>query len=99
MPQDIRNDCKKLINQLKLLQNLHFSQCLKPPKFSKIKEISIHHFSDASGSGYGQASYLRLVSEAGRINRCLLCGKRRVASCKYITTKDGTSWQQIYLAK
>ena len=54
MPQDIGNDWKKWSNQLNLLKNLHISRCFKPPKFGRIKETSIHHFSDASDSGYGQ---------------------------------------------
>ena len=53
VPQDIVNDWKKWSNQINLLHNLHISQCFKPPKFGRIKETSIHHFSDASDSGYG----------------------------------------------
>ena len=85
VPQDIGNDWKKWINQLNLLKNLHITRCFKPPKFGRIKETSIHHFSDASESGYGQASNLRLVCETGRINCCLLMGKVLVAPIKYIT--------------
>ena len=85
VPQDIGNNWKKWNNQLNLLKNLHISRCFKPPKFGRIKETSIHHFSDASDSGYGQASYLRLVSETGRINCCLLMGIAHVAPIKYIT--------------
>ena len=79
-----KNDWKGWSNQLNLLKNLHINQCFKAPKFGRIKKISIHHFSDASNSGYSQASYLRLVSETGRINCCLLMGKPRVAIIKYI---------------
>ena len=68
------------------MKNLHITRCFKPPKFGRIKETSIHHFSDASDSGYGQASYLRLVIETGRITCCLLMGKSRVAPIKNITT-------------
>ena len=85
VPQDIGNDWKKWINQLNLLKNLHITLCFRPPKFGRIKETSIHNFSDASDSGYAQASYLRLVSETGRINYCLLMGKAREAPIKYIT--------------
>ena len=85
VPQDIGNDWKKWINQLNLLKNLHITRCFKPPKFGRIKETNIHHFSDASDTGYGQASYLRLVSETGRINWCLFMGETRVAPIKYIT--------------
>ena len=85
MPQDRGDDWKKWGNQLNLLKNLHIRRCFKPLlKFNRIKETSIHHFSDASDSGYGQASYLRLVSETERINCCLPMGKARVAPIKYI---------------
>ena len=85
MPQDIGNDWRKWINQLNLLKNLHITRCFKPHKFGRIKETNIHHFSDASGIVYGQASYLRLVSETGRINWCLFMAKTRVAPIKYRT--------------
>ena len=57
------DDWKKWSYQLNWLKNLHMRRCFKPPKFSRIREISIHHFSDLSDSGYDQASYLHLVSE------------------------------------
>ena len=85
VPQDIGNGWKKRSNQLNLLKNLHITRCFKPTKIGRIKETSIHYFSDASDSGYGQASYLSLASETGRINCCLLIGKARVAPIKYIT--------------
>ena len=85
VPQDIGNGWKKRSNQLNLLKNLHITRYFKPTKIGRIKETSIHYFSDASDSGYGQASYLSLVSETGRINCCLLIGKARVAPIKYIT--------------
>ena len=85
VPQDLGNDLKKWSNQLNLLKNLHINRCYKPPKFGRIKETSIHHFSDASDSVYGQAIYLHLVSETERINCSLLMGKSRVVPIKYIT--------------
>ena len=83
--QNIGNDWKKWSNQLNLLKNLHIKQCFKPPKFGRIKEIYIHHFSDARDRGYGQASYLQLFIKTGRTNCCLLMGKACVAPIKYIT--------------
>ena len=69
VPKDIRNNWKKRNNQLNLLKNLHISQRFKPPtKFDRIKEISIHHFSDKSDGGSGQENFLRFVSKTGRIN-------------------------------
>ena len=46
---------------------------------------SLHHFSDASESGYGQASYLRIEIENGDMHCCLIFGKSRVAPVKYVS--------------
>ena len=40
---------------------------------------------DASETGYGQASYLRLVSEDNQIHCSLLIGKSRVTPAKYVS--------------
>ena len=55
-------------------------------RFSKIKDTSVHHFSDASETRYGQASYLQLVSEDSQIHSSLLIGKSRVTPTKYVST-------------
>ena len=46
---------------------------------------TIHHFSDASESGYGQASSLRMENENGDIHCCLIFGKSRVVPVKYVS--------------
>ena len=47
--------------------------------------MELHHFSDASQSGYGQCSYLRLTDDKGRIQCSLVMGKSRVTPLKPIT--------------
>ena len=44
----------------------------------------MHHFSDASERGYGQASYLKLVDDHGKIHCTLLTGKSQVAPIRYV---------------
>ena len=44
---------------------------------------SLHYFSDASESGFGQATYLRLVDTAGKVYCSLVIAKSRVAPMKY----------------
>ena len=44
---------------------------------------SLHYFSDASESGYGQATYLRLIDTAGKVHYSLVIAKSRVAPMKY----------------
>ena len=57
--------------------------CFKPAAFGEVSSISLHHFSDASELGYGQCSYIRMVSKNGQIDCCLLLGKARVIPKKF----------------
>ena len=43
----------------------------------------MHYFFDASESGFGQATYLRLVDTAGKVYCSLVIAKSRVAPMKY----------------
>ena len=45
----------------------------------------LHHFSDASTTGYGQCSYICLVDDKGQIHCSLIIGKARVAPLKMVT--------------
>ena len=54
-------------------------------QFSKIKDVSVHHFSGVSETGYGQAGYMPLVSEDNQIHFSLLIGKSRVTPAKYVS--------------
>ena len=46
---------------------------------------TLHHFSDASQSGYGQCSCIRFVNDKTQIQCCLLIGKSRVTPPKFIS--------------
>ncbi|XP_057302738.1 uncharacterized protein LOC130636904 [Hydractinia symbiolongicarpus] len=46
-------------NSLPLLKEISIRRCIVPECFGKVCDISLHHFSDASTSGYGQVSYLQ----------------------------------------
>ena len=67
------------------LEKIKLARCFKPRGFSKIKDSNVHHFPDAAETGYGQASYLRLVSEDNQIHCSLLIGKYRVTPTKYVS--------------
>ena len=71
--------------KLRNLEKIKVARCFKPGGFSKIKDASAHHFSDAPETGYGQASYLRLVSEDNQIHCSLLIRKSRVTPTKYVS--------------
>ena len=56
-----------------------------PKDFGKITNCTLHHFSDASQSGCGQCSYIRLVIDRAQIHCRLLIGKSRVSPLKFIS--------------
>ena len=60
-------------------------RCFIPPTFVKIKDCSLHYFSDACEKRYGQVTYLRAVDESGKVHCSLVMGKARVSPLKYIT--------------
>ena len=67
------------------MQNINIPRCYKPTDFGQIVEYTLHHFSDASETGYGQASYLRMINENGDVHCCLIFGESRVAPVKYVS--------------
>ena len=81
----IQRQWAKWERQLKELEGLPVDRCFKPANFGKIVDCSLHHFADACEYAYGQASYLRIVDATGIIHYCLVIGKSRVTSFKYIT--------------
>lgn len=45
----------------------------------------LHHFSDASATGYGQCTYLRLVNKNEEVHCVFIMGKSSVAPTKVTT--------------
>ena len=60
----------KMERQLEALKRLPVHRCFELANFGKIVECSFHHFADACECAYGQASYLCLADEAGKIHCC-----------------------------
>ena len=60
-------------------------RCLQPPKFADILRIELHHFSDASTTAYGAASYLRRVNMQGHIKCGLIFSRSQAAPMKQMT--------------
>ena len=58
---------------------------MKPREFGKPVLTELHHFSDASTSGYGQCSYVRLKNSANEIACAFVMGKSRVVPVKPVT--------------
>ena len=57
----------------------------KPPGFGKVESAQLHTMSDASTTGYGQCSYLRLVDKHGTVHVSFQMGKARVAPKKTVS--------------
>ena len=53
------------LRELNSLRTLSVPRCFKPSGFSAVARVELHHFSDASESGYGAVSYLRIVDDEG----------------------------------
>ena len=63
-------------SELRTLESLRIPRCFKPEGFGQIKTVELHHFSDASLSGYGQCSYLRLIARVTKLIAPWLCERR-----------------------
>ena len=61
------------------VEELSVDRCFKLANFGQIVDCSLHYFADVCEYAYGQASYLRIVDETGRIHYCLVIGKTSVA--------------------
>ena len=73
------------LEELPKLSEFSADRCLKPPDFGQVMSSQLHHFSDASETGYGAVSYLRLVDSNGNIHCTFVMGKSRVTPLKRIT--------------
>ena len=67
------------------METIEIKRCLLPNSLGKIANVSLHHFSDACDSGYGQVSYLRVENADGDVRCSFLMGKSRVAPIKSVT--------------
>ncbi|XP_070567346.1 uncharacterized protein [Ptychodera flava] len=66
------------------LKEIQIPRSYIPPDFGPVLTTELHHFSDASTSGYGQCSYLRLVGQ-NQVHCSFIAGKARVAPIKIVT--------------
>ncbi|XP_067301419.1 uncharacterized protein [Pseudorasbora parva] len=84
LPIELRPRWESWLKDLSNLGKIRIPRCFVPPNFGKILKTELHHFSDASSQGYGQCSYIRLVSES-KVHCALVMGKARVAPIKVVT--------------
>ena len=79
VPDHIRTRWEQWRNELLLLNDFKVQRCFKPNDFGELKSIQLHHFSDASTSGYGQCSYIRLLNVQEQVHCELVMAKSRVS--------------------
>ncbi|XP_064641922.1 uncharacterized protein LOC135496491 [Lineus longissimus] len=72
-------------DELPMLEKIAVSRCHKPKNFGEVKCIELHHLSDASSTGYGQCSYVRMVNARDEVHCSFVMGKARVAPLKPVT--------------
>jgi hypothetical protein len=80
----IQNRLVKLDHELKSLENLRISRCIR--RKEKPIQLELHAFSDASENGYGACVYLRSTYSNGDVSVSLLLGKSKVAPLKQLST-------------
>ncbi|XP_063968310.1 uncharacterized protein LOC129267694 [Lytechinus pictus] len=85
LPDDQRSKWEKWRADLLNLDLISIQRCYKPAGFGDVKKMQLHHFSDASTTGYGECTYLRLTNDEGKVHCTLLMGKARVVPLKPIT--------------
>ena len=67
------------------LSDLTIPRCLLPPWYTAECKLELHHFSDASESGYGAVTYLRCLSPDTQTHVSFVIGKSRLAPLKKVT--------------
>ena len=67
------------------LDNFEVQRCSKPDTFGVTEKIELHHFSDASATGYGECSYIRMINQLGKIHCSFVMGKARVAPLNHVS--------------
>ncbi|XP_064818501.1 uncharacterized protein LOC135536038 [Oncorhynchus masou masou] len=85
LPDDLRSQWEFWLQGLQNLSEVRIQRSHLPSSFKEVQSYELHHFSDASTSGYGECSYLRTISTAGEVHCSLVMGKSRVAPSKVTT--------------
>jgi hypothetical protein len=84
IPEPNRSRWQEWLVDLPKLADYRVDRCLKPKNYGAPKRVQIHHFSDASESGYGTVSYMRMENDHG-IHCSFLTSKARVVPIKQVT--------------
>ena len=84
IPEQHKAQWQRWLIDLSTIADFKVTRCLKPSDFGEVIDTQVHHFADASESGYGTGAYLRLENRTGRVHCAFIIGKARVAPLKQI---------------
>ena len=85
LPEEVRPRWERWKRDLLHLDELQIPQCFEPKTLNGKKTYELHSFADASSSGYGHCSYLRVKDEEKNVQVSLVMGKSRIAPTKITT--------------
>jgi len=85
LSDDLRPQWESWLLDLQNLDELKIDRCYLSASFPEDRKYELHHFSDASITGYGECSYLRVIGTSGQTHCALVMGKARVAPTKVTT--------------
>ena len=72
-------------NMMMMMDGKNIAWCLNPENFGNFVNYNLPHFPDARESGYGQSSYIWLLSDSGHVHCILLIGKSRVVPFRLVS--------------
>ena len=84
LPEEFLTSWEAVKDKLHSLSDFKLNRSYWPGKFGQVVSHELHHFSDASEVGYGQATYLRM-STSTETHCSLVMAKSRVAPLKIVT--------------
>lgn len=85
VPDHFALQWSKWMEELHQLTDFGVDRCFKPPEFGDTVEARLHHFSDASETGYGTVTYLVQKNSSDQVHCSFVLGKSRVVPLKPMT--------------
>ena len=85
LPEEVRPRWEHWKCDLLRLNELQIPRCFESKTLNGKKTYELHNFADASTSGYGQCSHLRVKDEDENVHVSLVMGKSRDAPTKITT--------------
>lgn len=85
LPDDLQPQWESWFLDLQNLADVKIQRCYLPDSFKEVQRYELHHFTDASTTGYGECTYLRTIDTTGQIHCSLVMAKARVAPTKVTT--------------